>query len=193
MSTHTQDVKHVKWHPCRELLASCGYDDTVRLFKEESDDWESCNTLKGHGSTVWSLDFNQTGSRLATCSADCTVKIWQEYEPGNAEGVSTTDNIAAWKCVCTVGGFHERPIYSVSWSSDDVLASAGGDDSICVYREVLDGGDSKNCPKFELAARVRGAHAEDVNCIEWNPSQKDFLASAGDDGQIKLWTLDSSL
>lgn len=190
MSTHTQDVKQIKWHPSKELLASCSYDDTVRLFREESDDWECCNTLKGHGSTVWGLDFNKTGNRLATCSADCTMKIWQEYEPGNAEGVSTTDNIPAWKCVCTVSGLHERPIYDVSWShlENGVIVTAGGDDSICVYGEV-NSEDSKNAPKYELLARVRGAHSGDVNSISWSPSENGFLASGSDDGEVKLWKL----
>ncbi|CAL1546455.1 unnamed protein product [Lymnaea stagnalis] len=190
MSTHTQDVKHVKWHPCKEILASCGYDDTIRIFREQADDWECCTTLKGHESTVWSIDFDKSGSRLASCSADSTVKIWQEYEPGNSEGVVTTDNISTWKCVCTIGGYHERAIYDISWSQlSGLLATASGDDTICVYKESPSP-DSKNQPQFELVARARGAHSQDVNSTEWSPTEEGLLASCSDDGIVKLWKLE---
>ena len=91
-----------------------------------------------HSSTVWSICFEAAGRRLASVSDDKTVKIWRAYEPGNAqgtflltaqlnflvkqvvpffpiEGVATTGNDATWKCVCTLSGFHDRTIYSVTW------------------------------------------------------------------------------
>lgn len=189
MTTHSQDVKRVKWHPSKDLLASCSYDDTVRLYREAMDDWESCNNLQGHESTVWSLDFNSTGSRIATSSDDKTVKIWQEYQPGNPEGISTPDDIPAWKCVCTLGSFHDRAVYDVCWSPlEEVLATAGGDDSICIFKEVMSP-DQKNEPKFELVARVKRAHSQDINSVAWSPSESGLLASAGDDGDVRLWQL----
>ena len=35
---------------------------------------------------MWSVSFDKTGSRLVSCSDDKTVKIWQEYPPGNVQG-----------------------------------------------------------------------------------------------------------
>ena len=58
----------------------------MRLFHEEDDDWCSFATLEGHESTVWSVCFNADGTRIASCSDDKTVKIWQEYLPGNQQG-----------------------------------------------------------------------------------------------------------
>lgn len=69
-----------------QILASCSYDNTIRFFHEEDDDWSSFATLEGHESTVWAISFDKTGSRLASSSDDKTVKIWQEYQPGNPEG-----------------------------------------------------------------------------------------------------------
>jgi len=123
LNSHTQDVKHVVWHPTQEvrtggtrawraatwprwssaghgrkapgradssalpqLLASASYDDTVKLYREEEDDWVCCATLEGHESTVWSVAFDRSGERLASCSDDKTVRIWRRYEPGNEEG-----------------------------------------------------------------------------------------------------------
>lgn len=72
--------------PPPQLLASASYDDTVKLYREEEDDWVCCATLEGHESTVWSLAFDRSGERLASCSDDKTVRIWQQYKPGNEEG-----------------------------------------------------------------------------------------------------------
>lgn len=69
-----------------QLLASSSYDDTVKLYQEEGDDWVCCATLEGHESTVWSLAFDPSGQRLASCSDDRTVRIWRQYLPGNEQG-----------------------------------------------------------------------------------------------------------
>lgn len=107
VNSHTQDVKHVAWHPNQEvgqtvdlnlslvlrhhltfdllpqLLASASYDNNICIYKEEDDDWECRATLQGHTSTVWSLCFDATGQRMASCSDDRTVKIWKEF-PGES-------------------------------------------------------------------------------------------------------------
>jgi WD40 repeat protein len=36
---HSQDVKCVKWHPSRDLLFSSSYDDTIKVWAEDDDDW----------------------------------------------------------------------------------------------------------------------------------------------------------
>lgn len=72
--------------PLPQLLASASYDDTVKLYREEEDDWVCCATLEGHESTVWSLAFDPSGQRLASCSDDRTVRIWRQYLPGNEQG-----------------------------------------------------------------------------------------------------------
>ena len=33
LTSHTQDVKTVIWHPHSDTLASCSYDNTIKLFK----------------------------------------------------------------------------------------------------------------------------------------------------------------
>ncbi|KAL8624634.1 cytosolic iron-sulfur protein assembly [Nucella lapillus] len=188
LSVHSQDVKRITWHPEKDILASCSYDDTIRLFREDDDDWCCSATLKSHNSTVWSLSFDKTGSRLASCSDDKMVKIWQEYAPGNPEGVVTKDNESAWKCVCTLGGFTSRTIYDIDWSHlTGDMVMAGGDDTIRVFRE--DGGSDRNQPSFSLVTSVRKAHSQDVNCVTWNPAVEGLLASCSDDGLVKIWAL----
>ncbi|EOB00576.1 Protein CIAO1 [Anas platyrhynchos] len=108
-----------------QLLASASYDDTVKLYREEEDDWVCCATLEGHEST-----------RLASCSDDKTVRIWQQYKPGNEEGVACSGTDPTWKCVCNLSGYHTRTIYDVAWCHlTGALATACGDDAIRVFEE----------------------------------------------------------
>lgn len=49
-----------------QILVSCSYDDTVKVWQEDNDDWVCTATLTGHTSTVWSAAFDATGDRLGT-------------------------------------------------------------------------------------------------------------------------------
>ena len=42
---------------------------------------------------------------------------------------------------------------------------------------------------FRLAVQRRHAHPTDVNCVRWHPHDAKLLASAGDDGTVRLWRL----
>lgn len=46
----------------------------------------------------------------------------------------------------------------------------------------------ENQPTFHLVVKKEKAHDQDVNSICWHPNE-DILASASDDGTVKLWRL----
>ncbi|XP_076813186.1 putative cytosolic iron-sulfur protein assembly protein CIAO1 homolog [Clavelina lepadiformis] len=189
LSVHSQDVKDISWHPFEDLVASASYDNTVKLFKEDDGDWISFATLTGHSSTVWSVAWSKDGSRLVTGSDDKTIKIWRRFDPGNMEGVHTSGEDPTWKCVCTLSGYHSRPIYAVSWCHNtEMIAAASGDDSVSIFQEDLSAGDRAE-PVFNLICRVRHAHEQDVNAVTWNPSVAGLLATCSDDGTIKIWKM----
>ncbi|XP_075969473.1 cytosolic iron-sulfur assembly component 1 isoform X1 [Anticarsia gemmatalis] len=192
LNAHNQDVKKVAWHPTLDVLASASYDNTVKMYKEDpaDNDWSCFATLQSHESTVWSLAFDKTGERLATCSDDRTVKIWKEYKPDNQEGVIVTDRESVWKCVCTLSGFHTRCIYDIAWCHHTgLLATACGDDIIRIFKESDD--SDPNAPTFELLCTKLDAHAQDVNCVTWNPTGNQELLSCSDDGEIRIWNFSS--
>lgn len=45
----------VAWHPTEDVLASCSYDDSVRMYHRPpgDDEWRCHHTMLGHKSTVW--------------------------------------------------------------------------------------------------------------------------------------------
>ena len=53
-----------------------------------------------------------------------------------APGIPTPDSEPVWKCVCTLSGYHSRDIYDISWSSSGLIATAGGDNAIRIFKQV---------------------------------------------------------
>ncbi|KAL9255879.1 CIA1-like protein [Drosera capensis] len=166
---HTQDVKMVLWHPELEVLFSCSYDNTVKIWADDGDDdWSCVQTLNescnGHTSTVWSLSFNNEGDKMVTCSDDLTIKVWG------------TDGLIK----ISGDGY-------VPW--DDMIASGAADDAIRIFAENKDAQDDE--PMYKLLTNKGKAHEMDVNCVQWSPMANQLLASASDDGTIKIWKLES--
>ncbi|KAL1210272.1 Protein CIA1 [Cardamine amara subsp. amara] len=94
-----------------------------------------------------------------------------------------------WAHLCTLSGFHDRSIFSVHWSRDGVIASGASDDAIRLF--VDDNSDSVDRPFYKLLLKKEKAHEMDVNSVQWAPDHKEIglLASASDDGMVKIWKL----
>lgn len=93
-----------------------------------------------------------------------------------------------WKCVGKLTSAHDRAIYSVdcapSLAGHGRIVSGGGDNCINIYREV---GGSPDAPLFTIDVSAKMAHEGDVNCVRWHPTDGRVVASAGDDGFVKIW------
>ena len=175
LAGHQGDVKYVAWHPTKPILASCGYDDTIKFWCEDAagNDWPCMHTLRGHTSTVWQLSFEKGETnhpRLASCSDDLTVIIWNEADDGS------------WSRASAITGFHTRTIFGLDWGHFG-LVTASGDNFIRVFIEEETDGE-KN---FVLRIEKDEAHSSDVNSVRWHPERENVLASCSDDLSIKLW------
>lgn len=60
---HSQDVKSIAWHPTQELLVSCSYDNSIKLWMNHDGDWDCVQTLEG-GPVSWS-------PRACVCTCIC--------------------------------------------------------------------------------------------------------------------------
>jgi WD40 repeat protein len=76
----------------KQVLVSCSYDDTIKVWLDDDDDWFCSETLKGHTSTIWDMAFNASGTLLASCSDDRSLIIWKYTPPpqGKREGTDGT-------------------------------------------------------------------------------------------------------
>ena len=172
LQEHDGDVKCVTWHPEEDLLASASYDNSVRLFKEDADDWVQVALLESHHETVWWVEFegsglrgrdfrkereglekereawletlDKAGPRLATCSDDCTVRIFRRIpKEGGARTNTGMPSIIRsfsvdeeWVQEAVLPKQHERAVYSISWSKKTgMIVSAGSDGKVVVYKE----------------------------------------------------------
>ncbi|KAK1300960.1 hypothetical protein QJS10_CPB13g01587 [Acorus calamus] len=187
---HTQDVKMVQWHPSADVLVSVSYDNSIKVWAEDgdSDDWHCIQTLGqsccGHSSTVWALSFNSTGDRMVTCSDDLTLKIW---DTSDNPSQTSSGRCGSWKHLCTLSGYHDRTVFSVHWSSTGIIASGAADDAIRLFIENKD--SSIDGLSYKLLLKKEKAHDMDVNSVQWNSKEPELLASASDDGTIKIWRL----
>ncbi len=187
-------------------MASTSYDNTIKLFCQDDDDWMSFATLgnyydqlliiyhflflqESHGSTVWSCDFNDKGDKLVSCSDDKTIKIWKEFLPNNSQGIKVSSDVnSTWKCISTGLGYHKRTIFDVKWCHlTNFIATACADNSIHVFRVDEDDSNDLDKPIITQLVDQQNAHEQDCNCIAWNPKIPGLLASCSDDGTIKLW------
>ncbi|MCE2054984.1 Cytosolic iron-sulfur protein assembly protein [Datura stramonium] len=48
-------------------------------------------------------------------------------------------------------------------------------------------------PTFKLLLKKEKAYEMDVNSVQWNSGDRKLLASASDDGTVKIWELGSRL
>jgi len=117
-------------------------------------------TLKEHTGWVMSVAFSPDGKRLASASADATVKVWD---------TATGQEILALKG-------HTGFVNSVAYSPDGKrLTSASSDKTVKVW----------DAATGQETLTLKG-HTGSVNCVAYSPDGQR-LASAGQDGTVKVW------
>lgn len=199
---HSADVKSVAWHPNYEILLSCSYDNTIKSMQNDSieDDWYTYQTLKKHTSTVWNLSFNANGSKFVSCSDDKSIAIWKQMTLDDIQNKANVENgIQDYTLINesleqytytleqTLNDVHSESIYCVDWlkcSLVDIIVTCSGDNCIKFFYCLNDG-------QWQLLMVEENAHEDDINWIEFGNEICDgiyLIASASDDGMVKLWT-----
>lgn len=102
--------------------------------------------------------------------------------------MATVDNDPTWKCVCTLSGYHDGPIYDIAWHpTADLIATASADNGLRIFKE--DEGSNPNEPSFTLVAASYKAHSQDVNTVNWHPTDSKLLVTGGDDSIVSIWQI----
>ncbi|BFZ57646.1 GTPase-activating protein S13 [Savitreella phatthalungensis] len=136
------------------------------------------------------LDYH--GRRLATCSSDRTIKIFDVAPAGSSVAVGSASSGAVagagsqTTLLETLRG-HEGPVWQLSWAHPKfgtILASAGYDGKVIVWRETSSSaGTSGQWSKLTEHA----LHGASVNSVSWGPHELGaVLACASSDGKVSV-------
>ncbi|MBF9071973.1 WD40 domain-containing protein [Streptacidiphilus fuscans] len=149
-----------------DILATANDDDSVQLWYRTTG--ARVASLAQHQGRVRSIAFSPDGSQVVTAADDRLVRVWNLQGELLAELAGHTDRVYA-----VVFGHFADVEHGTAESGDHWMASASWDGTAVVWRDG------------EPVHRLRG-HAGGIWTAAAHPSLP-LLATAGDDGLIRLW------
>lgn len=168
---HEAPALDVDWRD-NMTFASCSTDKTVHIYRIGQE--KPLKVYRGHADEVNAVKWDPSGAYLASCSDDCTAKVWEvaSDRPGPLYDFTS----------------HSQEIYTVKWSPTGpgsanpgkraLLATASFDATVRLWN-VEDG----SC------YRVFNRHRDSVYSVAFSPSG-DFLASGSLAGQMYIWLIE---
>lgn len=128
-----------------------------------------------HEDLVHDAQLDYYGCKLATCSSDRTVKIYNVSEN-------------SYELSATIQG-HEGPVWGTAWAHPKfgvILASCSFDGSVLIHREV-------SPREWTVIHAARHLHESSVNSIAFGPHEIGLVAAAASsDGRVSILTHQSN-
>ncbi|MGD1941991.1 MAG: toll/interleukin-1 receptor domain-containing protein [Leptolyngbyaceae cyanobacterium] len=159
---HTGPVNAVTIAPDNsEIIASGGENGILRLWHEDGG-WLA--SLPGHTGAVNGLNFNAVGDRLASASADGTVRLWRDFLTPTPSSITLQGH---------VGGVNDVAFHP----NGELLASVGDDHTLRLWQ--TDG----------TLIKTLEAHRDGAFGVNFS-ADGQYLVSTGWDHLTQLWTVD---
>ena len=165
---HTGQVHAVAYRPDGAVLATGGWDATVRFW--DSRTYAPVGAVIRSPSPVNSLAYSRSGRLLVTGGQDGVVRIW---DASTRRPTGVTMKTGSW-------------IFSVAFSPDGSLVAAGSDDGAVGVWNVTSG--------KSLFGRPIGRVGASVTRVAFNPTGTVLAASVWTDentGRVHLWRIPS--
>jgi len=131
----------------------------------------AANVETGHSDMIHDAQFDYYSKRLATCSSDRLIKVY---------------DITGDQQYCHVAdlGGHDGPVWEISWAHPKfgvLLASCSYDQRVIIHREAAPGQWQQIMVNQDLQSSV--------NSLSWAPHEYDLcLACASSDGKVAVLT-----
>jgi len=194
-------------------LVSASADHSLKVWKLGKRSFKQ--NLNGHTDKVWDVSFSPNGDRIASASADSTVKLWEKDSSTN--GSHTPD----YRLLKNLEG-HNKEVLDVSFSLDgQTIATASYDKTVQLWTgngrrlwilkhpdQVFDVSVSPDGKTIATASRdnivrlwrfdgewqqtLLKDHRDWVRDVTFSPNGQ-IIASASDDTTVKLWKPDGRL
>ncbi|OKH34173.1 hypothetical protein NIES2101_39415 [Calothrix sp. HK-06] len=203
---HQSYATSVAYNADGSLLASASDDATIKIWQR---DGKLLQTLKGHKDNVFSVIWDKNSQILVAASFDQTITVWRRLEEGLFEtkpvirisepdevwgvALNSQSNILATstksgqvklysldgKLIKTIAA-HNSKIWSVNFSPDGKIATAGADNLIKIWN--IEG---------TLLTTLKG-HTDQVLSVNFSPDSKS-LVSTSLDRTVRLWDITGKL
>jgi protein transport protein SEC13 len=136
---------------------------------------ESVPIETAHEDMIHDAQLDYYGKRLATCSSDRTVKVFDVIDGDTQKaGKSLTG--------------HTGPVWQVAWAHPkfgNILASCSYDGKVLIWKEQQAPSSTNNWAKI----REHTLHTASVNSVSWAPHELGaILACASSDGKLSVLT-----
>ena len=164
-------VLSVDFDPATGLLASCGTDKEIKLWRvgedaEGNPDVTHEETLTAHTKTVNVVRFSPGGDALASGGDAGEVIVWR---PGDKKSTNQHGDPTSWRTSAVLRG-HSDDVQDLAWAPAGVGIVTGSVDNECIVWDV---------PKAKGALRLQG-HAHYVQGVSWDPHGEYVVSQSGD-------------
>ena len=163
---HKGAVTSVSFSPNRQILATAGIDDRVRIWNlsgQKIAEWKALQQ------SVNMVNFSPNGKFLATAGRDSTVKLWN----WSGKNISQLTGI-------------QGSVTSISFSPEGKLLAAAGIDSKAAIWKL------SKLPKLISSSVQIPGHNGVVRSVNFSP-RGDFLTTLDGQSTVRIWNLSGKL